>query len=129
AQVKDNGVEDVQVRLAGVAAGSTHLTELQRAAKESAGLVVEGLSELQCLILKNQIFASPCSQTKVLSVANDAFRARFHAVSAEQTASQVQAEGVAVQHDCVRRAGFGAGATAIRASGRINHGPAAKAIW
>src|SRR5262245_52540253 len=106
AEVEDDGVENVDIRLAGVATGGANLPQLERAAEEALQPLVERGGKLfQAAVSAQQSFAGPGGQAVIVRELNRAARAGLEAVRAEQAPPHVELEPAVRQVDRARRTG------------------------
>src|SRR5262249_41961305 len=119
-QVEDDRSEHVEIGLASVAAGGTHLAELERTPEESARFFVERSGPLERLAMQNQIVATPRRHPVIECILDRPFRAGTRAVGTEQAPPQIERKIGPLRRDRPSRTGLRTLATALRAFRRVN---------
>ena len=89
AQVEDDRVEHVDVRLARVAAPGTDLAQLEGAAEQAQGRRVERRGELRNAPVRNQVGALPRRQAVVALELHRSLGTSVGALDAEQAAPEI----------------------------------------
>src|SRR5271170_3980855 len=119
ADVPYDGLEYVDVGLAGIAPASRNLPQAQRTTQKTFQFCIKRRSKLQFLIgSDHQMLALPHRQTILFFVFNGSLGARFDAVGAEQAPSQVDRGAIGNGYGLCR-AGVGTLAASVGAFGSV----------
>src|SRR4051812_48018585 len=90
AQVEHDGAEHVHVRLARVAAPRAHLAELERAAEQAAGRLVQGIGQLERLPGEDEVVAAARGESILRRISDGVLGTGPRAVRAEEATAQVE---------------------------------------
>jgi hypothetical protein len=112
AEVEDDCVQNVHVRLAGVATAGADLPELERAAEQATRFGVESTGQLVGLAVEKQVVAPARREAIILAVVDRTVRASLRTFRAKQAASKVNLKRGLVGIDRVRGARLGTFTTA-----------------
>ena len=127
-EVEDDRSEDIDVRLAAVAAARAHHPELQGAAEQPPQSLVERARSSRERTPREQFVACPRRESVLLGMDDGSFRTGLDAVGAEETASQIHPQPLPVLRHRPGRTGVDAGAASIEALARIHDREPAKAV-